>query len=53
MQYKITYLDSSGRKETETVKDTAEFYQRVRSEGLTIVKVEVVKKSLKGVRPVG
>jgi len=40
MKCRITYLDSSGKKQVETTQDTVSFYQRVRAEGLTVIKVE-------------
>jgi len=40
MNIKITYLDANGKKQTETTQDTISFYQRVRAEGLTVIKVE-------------
>jgi len=40
MNTKITYLDAKGKKQTETTQDTISFYQRVRAEGLTVIKVE-------------
>jgi len=39
--YVITYLDSTGKKHVEEMTDTASFYQRVRTEGLTVVDVKV------------
>lgn len=39
--YVVTYLDSAGRKHVEDVTDTISFYQRARSEGLTVIDIKV------------
>jgi len=38
--YKITYLDAAGKKHVEDITDTVSFYQKVRSEGLTVISIK-------------